>query len=198
MKNEGAATPALNTEDTAEKQEALAPKKGSELKSDGFKPIFVEAEKMFEQLAEFTKETARKAYEFFHLRGGEFGKEFDDWFRAETEILMPVRAEITETADKINVRATVPGFKPEEIQVSVKDNLLILSGETEKREKREDENTIFSEWLNTTLFRWSYSQLMPTLNIAGFELGVAPLFQWLILPPLALNLARRSRTWRQP
>ena len=56
--------------------------------------------------------------------------------------------------------------------------------------------TIFSEWLNVTLFRWSYSQLMPTLNIAGFTLGMAPLLQWLILPPLALELARRTANSR--
>ena len=57
--------------------------------------------------------------------------------------------------------------------------------------------TILSEWLNTTLFRWSYSELMPTLNIAGFELGVSPLLHWLILPPLALYLARgpMRRKW---
>ena len=51
--------------------------------------------------------------------------------------------------------------------------------------------TIFSEWLNTSLFRWSYSELMPTLNIVGFELGVSPLLQWFVTPPLALHLARR-------
>lgn len=51
--------------------------------------------------------------------------------------------------------------------------------------------TIFSEWLNTALFRWSYSELMPTLNIAGIELGVSPLLQWFAIPPLALHLARK-------
>ena len=155
MKNEGAATTAQTNDENAGKQEALtaAPKEGGELKPDGFKPILAEAEEMFERLAEFTKETAQKAYEFFKQRGGEFGKEFDDWFRAESEVLLPVRAEITETADKINVRAAVPGFKPEEIRVSVKDNLLILSGETESSEKREDENTVFSEWRSNRFFR---------------------------------------------
>ena len=52
--------------------------------------------------------------------------------------------------------------------------------------------TVFSEWLNTTLFRWSYSGLMPTLKFAGFELGISPLLQWFVLPPLALYLARRN------
>lgn len=53
--------------------------------------------------------------------------------------------------------------------------------------------TILSEWLNTTLLRWSYSDLMPTLGFAGIEIGLSPLLQWLILPPLALSLARRSQ-----
>ena len=52
--------------------------------------------------------------------------------------------------------------------------------------------TIFSEWLNTTLSRWAYSDLMPTLDLAGVRLGLSPLLQWLVLPPLALHMARRS------
>ena len=52
--------------------------------------------------------------------------------------------------------------------------------------------TVFSEWLNTTLFRWSYSEMMPTITLAGVTLGVSPLLQWLVVPPLALYLARRG------
>jgi hypothetical protein len=52
--------------------------------------------------------------------------------------------------------------------------------------------TAFSEALNTTLLRWTYSDLMPTLKIAGIEIGLSPLLQWLLLPPLALYLARRT------
>ena len=51
--------------------------------------------------------------------------------------------------------------------------------------------TIFSEWLNTALDRWTYSELMPTLKAGGFEIGLSPLLQWLLIPPLALHLARR-------
>lgn len=50
--------------------------------------------------------------------------------------------------------------------------------------------TVFSEWMNITLLRsWTYSDAMPTLDVAGFELGLTPLAQWLVLPPLALYLA---------
>lgn len=52
--------------------------------------------------------------------------------------------------------------------------------------------TIFSEWMNITILRsWVYSEAMPRLNIAGIEIGVTPLAQWLVLPPIALYLAGR-------
>ena len=118
-----------------------------------FSPVFVEAEKMFERLAGITKETAQKAFEFFQKRGGEFGKEIDDWFNAESKVLRPVAVEITETDGSVNVTAAVPGFKPEEIEISVKNDLLIISGETEKREERKDENVIYSDWESNRFFR---------------------------------------------
>jgi hypothetical protein len=55
--------------------------------------------------------------------------------------------------------------------------------------------TVFSEWSNTAILgSWAYSGLMPTLNVAGIDIGLSPLLQWLVLPPLVLYLAGRS--WR--
>lgn len=54
--------------------------------------------------------------------------------------------------------------------------------------------TIFSEWMNTkVLSAWTYAEAMPTLELAGLEIGASPLAQWLLLPPLALYLARKTR-----
>jgi len=54
--------------------------------------------------------------------------------------------------------------------------------------------TVFSEWSNTAILgSWAYSGLMPTLKVAGIEIGLSPLLQWLVLPPLALYLAGKSR-----
>ena len=56
--------------------------------------------------------------------------------------------------------------------------------------------TIFSEWMNTTVLRsWTYAEAMPTLELAGVAIGASPLAQWLVLPPLALYLARKARRW---
>jgi len=54
--------------------------------------------------------------------------------------------------------------------------------------------TVFSEWSNTAILgSWAYSELMPTLKVAGIDIGLSPLLQWLVLPPLALVLAGRFR-----
>jgi hypothetical protein len=51
--------------------------------------------------------------------------------------------------------------------------------------------TVLSEWLNTVTVRsWTYSELMPVVAVPGAEIGLSPLAQWLLLPPLALWLAR--------
>lgn len=54
--------------------------------------------------------------------------------------------------------------------------------------------TMFSEWMNITwLGSWTYAESMPTLELAGFEYGLTPLAQWLVVPPVALQLARRRK-----
>jgi len=54
--------------------------------------------------------------------------------------------------------------------------------------------TVFSEWNNTAILgSWAYSDLMPVLTLAGVDIGLSPLMQWLVLPPLALHLAGRFR-----
>lgn len=56
--------------------------------------------------------------------------------------------------------------------------------------------TAFSEWMNTSLARWTYSELMPVVELAGMKLGLSPLVQWLVIPPLALLLARHRASMR--
>jgi hypothetical protein len=54
--------------------------------------------------------------------------------------------------------------------------------------------TVFSEWLNTVVrHSWAYTAAMPTVALGGIEVGLSPLAQWLVVPPLALLLARGPR-----
>jgi hypothetical protein len=52
--------------------------------------------------------------------------------------------------------------------------------------------TIFSEWFNVEIRRsWAYAPAMPVLPFLGT--GLAPLFQWIMIPLLALGVACRPR-----
>lgn len=54
--------------------------------------------------------------------------------------------------------------------------------------------TIFSEWLNTSVHNnWSYSDLMPIIPLLGFEIGLSPVLQWSLIPPICFAYTR----WRQ-
>lgn len=53
--------------------------------------------------------------------------------------------------------------------------------------------TVFSEWLNVVVRgSWAYAEAMPTVPLAGFDLGLSPVAQWLVVPALALAAARRQ------
>ena len=50
--------------------------------------------------------------------------------------------------------------------------------------------TGFSEWLNVSVrASWEYAATMPTL----YGVGLSPLLQWLLIPPLMVFLVRGSR-----
>lgn len=52
--------------------------------------------------------------------------------------------------------------------------------------------TVFSEWANTAILgSWAYAPSMPRIDLGGIEMGLSPLLQWLVLPPLAVYLTRR-------
>jgi HSP20 family protein len=130
-------------------------KKNEIIKKDepGLEPFFVEAEKMFDRFAELSRETAQRAFEFFRARGGQFGREIDDWFNAESQLLRFLPVEISEKNGTVMVKADVAGFKPEEVEISVKDDLLMISGKTEKSEENKGENVVYSDFRSNRFFR---------------------------------------------
>lgn len=62
------------------------------------------------------------------------GKDREDWFLAETELLTPVKFHLSVSGDQHIARAEVPRFRREEIKVIVEPRRLTISGTTERRE----------------------------------------------------------------
>ena len=128
---------------------ALAPTKSVETPSR----LIVETEGLFDRAREISQYIAQRAYEFFESRGRQVGYDIEDWLRAELELLRPVPVDISETDDKLIVRAELPGFRLEEIKVSVEPRRVIISGKIEEKDEPKAEKTISSERQSDELFR---------------------------------------------
>ena len=116
-------------------------------------PFFVEAEMLFEKLANISKQVAAQAYDNFRVRGGQFGRELEDWVNAESKVLRFTPLEVTEKNGAINVTAAVPGFRPDDIEISVDGNTLMISGEAKTMEHAQDEDVFYSDFYSDRFFR---------------------------------------------
>lgn len=56
--------------------------------------------------------------------------------------------------------------------------------------------TAISEWLNVYVRQsWSYDPAMPTVTILGYQIGISPLAQWLVVPVAVFAILASMRRW---
>jgi HSP20 family protein len=91
----------------------------------------VSQEELFEHTQGVFDSIARRAYELFESRGASHGNDWDDWFRAESELLNPVKIDVLESGEHLIARAEVPGFSPHEIKVCIEPRSLRVSGKSD-------------------------------------------------------------------
>ncbi|MBZ5642464.1 MAG: Hsp20 family protein [Acidobacteriia bacterium] len=104
-----------------------------------------ETANVFDRLQQSYDSIARRAFEIFEYNGRWFGHELDDWLRAESEALQPVHLDVTETDEALTVRAEVPGFATNELDITVEPRRLTIAGNHESKEETTKGKTIYSE-----------------------------------------------------
>jgi len=84
------------------------------------------------------EDIARRAFEIFEGNGRVFGRELENWFQAERELLHPVNVELAETEAAFELKAEVPGFSEKELEISVEPRRVVIAGkhETKTEEKK--------------------------------------------------------------
>ncbi len=113
-------------------------KEGTLLKLVSFDDLFERINKIYDSIA-------CRAFAIFEGNGKVLGRDLEDWFKAESELLHPVHVEVTESDEALAVRAEVPGFNAKELEVSVEPRRLTITGKRETKEERKTEKTIYSE-----------------------------------------------------
>ena len=71
---------------------------------------------------------ARQAFEMLESNGRTFGRDLEDWLKAEGELFHPVHMTLTEAGDTLEVKAEVPGFSEKELEISVEPRRLTIAG----------------------------------------------------------------------
>jgi HSP20 family protein len=110
-------------------------------------------EKLFDEVKQITGRIRERAYAIFEERGRLFGREWSDWFQAEEEVLHPAYLTLFESPDSFTLQAEVPGFRADELEVSVEARRLTIAGHRESAKERKSEKTIFSERSSDRILR---------------------------------------------
>lgn len=114
---------------------------------------FEEVEKVFDRMQKTYESIGRRAFELFESNGRVFGRDLEDWFKAEKELLHPVHINISETEEELQVKAEVPGFSAKELEVSVEPRRLTITGKRETKEERKEGKTVYSEHCANQILR---------------------------------------------
>jgi HSP20 family molecular chaperone IbpA len=99
----------------------------------------------FQQISETHERIARRAFDLFSARGFADGGELEDWLLAESEVLSPMRIELTHTDSKVKIRANLSEFPNDGIEVRVEPRRLVISGKREDRREHADGDQRCSE-----------------------------------------------------
>jgi HSP20 family molecular chaperone IbpA len=116
-------------------------------------PVQHDSKEMFRQYSQIYDAIALRAFEIFESNGSSPGHDLEDWLRAESELLQPVPLNVLESNSEFVVRAGVPAFGSNEIEISVEPRCLAISGKRETKEEEEKGKMIRSEWCADRMFR---------------------------------------------
>jgi HSP20 family protein len=103
---------------------------------------------LLDQMGDTFNALTHRAYQIFESNGRAFGRDLENWFQAERELLHQVPLNLMESDDAFEVKAEIPGFNEKEIELAVDSRRVTITG---KRESKRDEKK------GKTLCQESYS-----------------------------------------
>ena len=107
---------------------------------------------VFQRLDAMLDEIRCRAFAFFEARGGEPGRDLDDWFAAEREILWTPPVEVTENEKEFRIRVMAPGYELNELEINAMPDCIVIQGEQHQRESESGE-LLMAEFGAKRMFR---------------------------------------------
>lgn len=110
-------------------------------------------DKFLSELKEVFGKIEKRAFDLFLKRNGQHGRDMDDWFTAQSNLLRPVPCEVMDKGRELMIRAEVPGFNQRELQVKVDYDRVFVTGHKERTVQSSSSDRIFSDREYKDLFR---------------------------------------------
>jgi HSP20 family protein len=96
------------------------------------------AESISDRIERLNDAIARRAYELFERDGRVDGLDVEHWLEAEKDFLIPIQTNMEEKDSEFVVRAEVPGFTANDLEVNVEPRRVTITGKREfKQETKE-------------------------------------------------------------
>lgn len=108
---------------------------------------------LLDQIENTFNNLSRRAYDIFESNGRAFGRDLENWFQAEGELLHPIHLNMTETDGSIEVKAEVPGFTEKELEISVEPRRLTITGKRESKKEEKKGKTVYAERCSDQILR---------------------------------------------
>ena len=131
-------------------QTALEPVSAREKESV---PVKTTTNDLMERFNKVYDEIANRAFSIFENDGRLFGRDLENWFKAETELFHPVHVNVAEADGTVTVNAEVPGFEVKDLEVTLEPQRLIISGKRETKEETQKGKTVYKEQCSDQIFR---------------------------------------------
>jgi HSP20 family protein len=113
----------------------------------------VSPEQIFDHMKDTFNALARRAFEIHEASGRRPGRDLEDWFQAERELLLPLQVEVSETTNAYTVKAQVPGFTDKDIEVGLEPQRLTISGTRQAAKEEKKGKAVYSERSSAAMFR---------------------------------------------
>ena len=102
---------------------------------------FDDQDKIEEVKKEENKKTQKKKMEKKEVPIQKFKKESQDWMKTDGQLAV----DVYQTKDFFVVQAPVAGIKPEDLNISVENDFLIIKGKREKTEEIQEKDYFYQE-----------------------------------------------------
>jgi HSP20 family protein len=108
---------------------------------------------LLEEIGRLCETVRDRAFEYFQRRGAQVGDALQDWLRAERDVFGWPAAELTESNDGYELEVTLPGFKPEEVEVTATPGEIAIHACAKHEKKGEDKRVVWSEYGSNEVYR---------------------------------------------